>query len=170
MNKNLKTKNLKDSSVYFRPSVATDGIVFKIEKGELCVLLVKRALSETGKTKEHRPYKDFWALPGGFIRGKESAEEAVIRELKEETKLRAALVLSILILLWSIVMWNNNIAIVKIQKNTIDSLTNLSDSLYLKSFDNSAEIGRYETALDIYGEKNPKAVEEIEKIKNTETE
>ena len=87
MNKNLKTKNLKDSSVYFRPSVATDGIVFKIEKGELCVLLVKRALSETGKTKEHRPYKDFWALPGGFIRGKESAEEAVIRELKEETNL-----------------------------------------------------------------------------------
>jgi len=90
--------------------------------------------------------------------------------MKEETKLRAALVLSILILLWSIVMWNNNIAIVKIQKNTIDSLTNLSDSLYQKSFNNSDEIGKYETALDIYGEKNPKAVEEIEKIKNTETE
>ena len=87
MDKNLKTKNLEDSSVYFRPSVATDGIVFKIEKGELYVLLVKRALSETGQTKEHRPYKDYWALPGGFIRGKESAEEAVLRELKEETNL-----------------------------------------------------------------------------------
>ena len=87
MNKNLKTNNLKDSSVYFRPSVATDGIVFKIKKGELYVLLVKRALSETGQTNEHRPYKDYWALPGGFIRGKESAEEAVLRELKEETNL-----------------------------------------------------------------------------------
>ena len=87
MNKNLKTENLKDSSVYFRPSVATDGIVFKIEKRELYVLLVKRALSKTGQTKELRPYKDYWALPGGFIRGKESAEEAVLRELKEETNL-----------------------------------------------------------------------------------
>ncbi len=87
MNKNLKTKNLKDSSIYFRPSVATDGIVFKLEKGDLYVLLVKRALLETGQTKEHRPYQDYWALPGGFIRGKESAEDAVLRELKEETNL-----------------------------------------------------------------------------------
>lgn len=87
MNKNLKTKNLTDSSFYFRPSVATDGIVFKIEKNELYVLLVKRALSETGETKEHRPFQNYWALPGGFIRGNESAEEAVLRELKEETNL-----------------------------------------------------------------------------------
>ena len=87
MNKNLKTKNLTDPSFYFRPSVATDGIVFKIEKNELYVLLVKRALSETGETKEHRPFQNYWALPGGFIRGNESAEEAVLRELKEETNL-----------------------------------------------------------------------------------
>ena len=87
MNKNLKTKNLADSSFYFRPSVATDGIVFKIEKNELYVLLVNRALSETGDTKEHRPFQNYWALPGGFIRGNESAEEAVLRELKEETNL-----------------------------------------------------------------------------------
>ena len=50
-------------------------------------MLVKRGISETGTTKEFRPYMDYWALPGGFIRGKESAEEAVIRELKEETNL-----------------------------------------------------------------------------------
>jgi 8-oxo-dGTP diphosphatase len=87
MNKNLKTKNLKDPLAYFRPSVATDGIVFKVQNNELYILLVKRGISETGITKELRPYKDYWALPGGFIRGKESAEEAVIRELKEETNL-----------------------------------------------------------------------------------
>jgi 8-oxo-dGTP diphosphatase len=87
MNKNLKTKNLKDPLAYFRPSVATDGVVFKVQNNELYILLVKRGISETGITKELRPYKDYWALPGGFIRGKESAEEAVIRELKEETNL-----------------------------------------------------------------------------------
>ena len=87
MNKNLKTKNLKDPLAYFRPSVATDGVVFKVQNNELYILLVKRGISETGRTKELRPYKDYWALPGGFIRGKESAEEAVIRELKEETNL-----------------------------------------------------------------------------------
>lgn len=87
MNKNLKTKNLKDPLAYFRPSVATDGVVFKIKNNELYILLVKRGISETGKAKELRPYKDYWALPGGFIRGKESAEEAVIREMKEETNL-----------------------------------------------------------------------------------
>ena len=87
MNNNLKTKNLKDPSVYFRPSVATDGVVFKIQKGELYVLLIKRALSETKTTKEARPFSGYWALPGGFIRGKESAEDALIRELKEEANL-----------------------------------------------------------------------------------
>ena len=87
MNNNLKTKNLKDSSVYFRPSVATDGVVFKIFDNELHVLLVKRKLSETGTTREIRPYQGYWALPGGFIRGKETAEDALLRELKEETNL-----------------------------------------------------------------------------------
>tara|TARA_Y100000992_G_C21208797_1_gene464382 strand:- start:71 stop:925 length:855 start_codon:yes stop_codon:yes gene_type:complete len=88
MNKNLKTSNLKDPSAYFRPSVATDGIVFKVVDNELNVLLIKRALSETGTTKEKRPYQGFWALPGGFIRAAESAEEAVLRELSEETALK----------------------------------------------------------------------------------
>ena len=87
MNKNLKTKNLNNPLAYFRPSVATDGVVFKVQNNELYILLVKRGISETGTTKEFRPYMDYWALPGGFIRGKESAEEAVIRELKEETNL-----------------------------------------------------------------------------------
>ena len=87
MNNNLKSKNLKNPLAYFRPSIATDGVVFKIDKGELYVLLVKRGLSKTGTTNESRPFTGYWALPGGFIRGKENAEDALIRELKEETNL-----------------------------------------------------------------------------------
>jgi len=87
-----------------------------------------------------------------------------------ETKLKAGLVSSILTLLWSIVMWNNSIITVKEQKTTIDSLTNISDSLRDESFIHFVEASRYEMALEIYKEKNPKAVEEIELIKTTQTE
>jgi hypothetical protein len=87
-----------------------------------------------------------------------------------ETKLRGFLVLSILILLWETVMWNNSIITVKEQKNKIDSLTNISDSLRDESFVNSIEASRYEITLEIYKEKNPKVVEEIELIKTTQTE
>jgi hypothetical protein len=52
----------------------------------------------------------------------------------------------------------------------IDSLTKVSDSLRDESFVNSIEANRYEIALEIYKEKNPKAVEEIELIKTTQTE
>jgi hypothetical protein len=87
-----------------------------------------------------------------------------------ETKLRGFLVLSILILLWETVMWNNSIITVKEQKVTINSLTNISDSLRDESFIHFVEAGRYEMALEIYKDKNPKAVEEIELIKTTQTE
>jgi hypothetical protein len=87
-----------------------------------------------------------------------------------ETRLKSAFVLSILTSLWLTVMWNNSIITVKEQKNTIDSLTNLSDSLRDESFIHFTEAGRYEIALEIYKDKNPKAVEEIELIKTTQTE
>jgi hypothetical protein len=87
-----------------------------------------------------------------------------------ETKLRGGLVLTILVLLWSTLMWSNSIITVKEQKNKIDSLTNLSDSLRDESFIHFVEAGRYEIALEIYKDKNPKAVEEIELIKTTQTE
>jgi len=90
--------------------------------------------------------------------------------MKIESTLKAGLVSSILTLLWSIVMWNNSIITVKEQKTTIDSLTNLSDSLRDESFIHFTEAGRYEIALEIYKDKNPKAVEEIELIKTTQTE
>jgi hypothetical protein len=87
-----------------------------------------------------------------------------------ETKLRGGIVLSLLTLLWVTVMWSNSAITVKTQEKTIDSLTNISDSLHDESFIHFVEAGRYEMALEIYKDKNPKAVEEIELIKITQTE
>ena len=67
-------------------------------------------------------------------------------------------------------MWNNSIITVNEQKNKIDSLTNISDSLRDESFIHFVEASRYEMALEIYKDKNPKSVEEIELIKTTQTE
>jgi hypothetical protein len=87
-----------------------------------------------------------------------------------ETKLRVGIVISTLLLLWTTVMWNNDSTTIKNQQQTIDSLTNISDSLRNESFIHFVEAGRYEMALEIYKDKNPKAVEEIELIKITQTE
>jgi len=37
--------------------------------------------------RKNEPYKDCWALPGGFIEYGESVEEGAIREAKEETSI-----------------------------------------------------------------------------------
>lgn len=87
-----------------------------------------------------------------------------------ETKLKAGLVISILLLLWETSMWSNDISTIQTQKITIDSLTNTSDSLHDESFIHFIEASRYEMALEIYRDVNPKAVEEIELIKTTQTE
>jgi 8-oxo-dGTP diphosphatase len=57
--------------------VAVDAVVFGYTSKEgLSVLLIKRNMA---------PFKDNWALPGGLVGNDESLEEAVQRELKEET-------------------------------------------------------------------------------------
>lgn len=58
------------------PSVATDCVVFGYDGKELNILLIERGIE---------PYLGAWALPGGFVRHNETAEEAALRELKEET-------------------------------------------------------------------------------------
>lgn len=65
---------------YERPSVTVDMLIFGINKdySSLKLLLVQRG---------GHPYKGCWALPGGFVEMKESAYEAAVRELKEETNL-----------------------------------------------------------------------------------
>lgn len=67
-----------DPSGYEKPSVTADIVVFTLdEKDRLNLLLIKRG---------GYPYKDCWALPGGFMNaGKESIDEAAERELLEET-------------------------------------------------------------------------------------
>lgn len=61
-------------------AVTVDLAVFTIRAGVLTVLLVRRL--------DH-PYRGYWALPGGFVRAGESAEEAAVRELAEGTSVTA---------------------------------------------------------------------------------
>lgn len=61
-----------DASKYERPSVTVDIILFEGSK----VLLIRRG---------GHPFIGMWALPGGFVEPNESAEEAAVRELYEET-------------------------------------------------------------------------------------
>ncbi|GAA3979969.1 NUDIX hydrolase [Mucilaginibacter dorajii] len=57
--------------------VAVDAVVFGYTSKEgLSVLLIKRDI---------QPFKNGWALPGGLVGNQESLEDAVQRELKEET-------------------------------------------------------------------------------------
>jgi 8-oxo-dGTP diphosphatase len=59
-------------------AVTVDLAVLTIREDTLQVLLVERG---------EEPHKGAWALPGGFIRPGESAGEAALRELAEETGL-----------------------------------------------------------------------------------
>lgn len=56
--------------------LTVDAVVFGYEKGKITVLLIKR---------KYEPFKNNWAIPGGFIKDNESLEAAVERELFEET-------------------------------------------------------------------------------------
>ena len=64
---------------YPRAALTVDAIVYVTEPESIWVLLIKR-----GKD----PFKDKWALPGGFIDMDETLEEACKRELFEETGMK----------------------------------------------------------------------------------
>ena len=61
-------EELKFRYKYPHPSVTTDCVIFGFDGNKLEVLLVKRGID---------PFKGNWALPGGFVRMEESAEESV---------------------------------------------------------------------------------------------
>jgi 8-oxo-dGTP diphosphatase len=56
--------------------LAVDAVVFTLKNNELQILLIKR-------NKE--PFKGMYALPGGMVEDNEETEDAVLRELQEET-------------------------------------------------------------------------------------
>lgn len=58
--------------------VAVDAIVFGYQNNQLYVLLIQQKFG----TQE-----SYWALPGGLVKSNESLEDAVKRELKEETNI-----------------------------------------------------------------------------------
>lgn len=56
------------------PALTVDGVVFNDQS----ILLVQR---------KYEPFKGAWALPGGFVEYGEKTEDAVVREVLEETGL-----------------------------------------------------------------------------------
>lgn len=76
----LNTDTKKWESPYWHPAVTVDAVVVGYDEvtKALSILLVERGVE---------PFKGSWALPGGFIcQQDESAEAAVLRELREETQ------------------------------------------------------------------------------------
>lgn len=59
--------------------VTVDIVIFTVRDNSLQVLLVKRGVP---------PFQGHYAIPGGFLRGGESLQEAALRELYEETSVR----------------------------------------------------------------------------------
>lgn len=69
-----------DIDAYPRFAVSVDVVILTIHEGDLCALLVLRGGD---------PYRDHWALPGGFKRPNETLDQAARRELLEETGIKA---------------------------------------------------------------------------------
>lgn len=63
---------------YPRPCVTTDSLVFRKIENRWHILLVERA---------NGPFKNRWALPGGFVEMDEDLDTGAARELQEETGL-----------------------------------------------------------------------------------
>jgi len=56
--------------------ITVDTVILTIKNNSLNVLLVRR---------NNEPFKDKWAIPGGYVRMSENLDEAAVRVLKEKT-------------------------------------------------------------------------------------
>ena len=65
---------------YKIPSLTADIFIFN---NDFEFILIKR---------KNDPYKDCWALPGGFVEYGETVESAAVREAKEETSIDVKLI------------------------------------------------------------------------------
>ncbi len=63
-------------------AVTVDSVVLYNVGKTMKVLLIKR---------KNEPFKEMWALPGGFIKDDEDLEDAAKRELEEETGIKVKL-------------------------------------------------------------------------------
>jgi 8-oxo-dGTP diphosphatase len=61
---------------YPRPALTVDAVIVAKEAAVPQLLLIQRKID---------PFKDAWALPGGFVNENESLDVAAARELEEET-------------------------------------------------------------------------------------
>lgn len=64
---------------YQRPALATDCVIFGFDGGELKLLLIER---------EKEPFKNKWALPGGFVFMEETTEACAKRILLEKAGIK----------------------------------------------------------------------------------
>lgn len=60
-------------------SITVDAVIFRKERKIPELLLIQR---------KNDPYKEFWALPGGFLEENENLDVGARRELQEETGLK----------------------------------------------------------------------------------
>lgn len=72
-------KEKKYTYDYERPALATDTVIFGFDGTQVKVLLTQR---------EREPFKNKWALPGGFVFMEETTEQAAKRLLQEKAGLR----------------------------------------------------------------------------------
>lgn len=67
--------NTKNTKLYWPPAVTVDAVIFTIQENDLCVLLIERS---------NGPFKNYRALPGGFLAKNEPSVEAIARILKDK--------------------------------------------------------------------------------------